>query len=153
MALYFFDSGALVKRYVQEVGTPWVRSLASPSSNVLYIAQITAVETVAAITLRARRGNTSSSDAAAAIADLRHDYLREYVLLPITVAVISNALNLAERHGLRGYDAVQLACACQMQQERHLLLLPALTFLSADTALNAAAVAEGLAVDDPNAHP
>lgn len=31
--------------------------------------------------------------------------------------------------------------------------LPALTFVCADTDLNAAASAEGLLVDDPNAHP
>jgi len=31
--------------------------------------------------------------------------------------------------------------------------LPAIVFVSADNNLNAAATAEGLAVDDPNAHP
>jgi len=31
--------------------------------------------------------------------------------------------------------------------------LPSLTLLSADVDLNAAALAEGLAVDDPNSHP
>ncbi len=62
-------------------------------------------------------------------------------------------MNLAERYGLRGFDAVQLAAALQVQAERIASGVPGVTFVSADQALNAAAVAEGLAVDDPNLHP
>ncbi|MGO9469479.1 MAG: hypothetical protein ACLQIB_44780 [Isosphaeraceae bacterium] len=49
---------------------------------------------------------------------------------------------------MRGYDAVQLAAALQVHSQ-----IPSLTLLSADADLNAAAVAEGLSVDDPNNHP
>jgi hypothetical protein len=39
--LYFFDSSALVKRYVQEVGTPWIRGLTrrSPSTVINHFHQ------------------------------------------------------------------------------------------------------------------
>ena len=44
MAGYFVDTSALVKRYVQEVGTPWVRSLTRGNMlNRIYLARITAV--------------------------------------------------------------------------------------------------------------
>jgi hypothetical protein len=65
----------------------------------------------------------------------------------------SRAMALAHNHILRGYDAVQLAAAMEFSAERVNAGLPALVFVSADVALNAAAVAEGLAVDDPNTHP
>jgi uncharacterized protein len=49
---------------------------------------------------------------------------------------------------LRGYDAVQLAAALEIHSQA-----PSLTLISADTGPNAAAMAEGLLVDDPNRHP
>jgi predicted nucleic acid-binding protein len=49
MAGYFVDSSALVKRYVQEDGTSWVRRLTRRSArNPIYLARITAVEVTAA---------------------------------------------------------------------------------------------------------
>lgn len=154
MASYYLESSALVKRYVVEAGTAWVRGLSAPASgNTLFIAQITGVEAVAAITLRARRGATSPGDATAAIANFRRDFVLGYYAVPVTLAVIGRAMDLTESYGLRGYDAVQLAIALQVQTQRRINGLPAIVFLSADAHLNAAATAEGLAVDDPNAHP
>ena len=50
MGIYFFDSSAAVKRYVAETGTAWVINLFKPSAkNIIYVAQITGVETVLAI--------------------------------------------------------------------------------------------------------
>jgi hypothetical protein len=50
VAVYFFDSSALAKRYVQEVGTSWVRRLTCQvASNHIYLARITVVEMTAAI--------------------------------------------------------------------------------------------------------
>ena len=55
---YFVDSSALVKRYVRETGTVWVRGITRHrSSTVISIALITAVEVTAAIARR--RGQTS----------------------------------------------------------------------------------------------
>jgi len=57
-AAYFADSSALVKRYVQETGTSWVRRLTRRSpSTVIYIAHITAVEVTSAVAHR-RKGRT-----------------------------------------------------------------------------------------------
>lgn len=50
MAIYFFDSSALVKCYVNEVGSAWVESLINSNPpNDIAIAQITGVEVVAAL--------------------------------------------------------------------------------------------------------
>jgi hypothetical protein len=59
---------------------------------------------------------------------------------------------LAETHGLRGYDAMQLATALEVNTLRIVSGLPPLTLVSADVELNAAAIAEGLTVEDPNAY-
>jgi hypothetical protein len=61
-------------------------------------------------------------------------------------------MGLAETHALRGYDAVQCAAVLVVHTYRQALQMPGLTLVSADDALNAAAAAEGLLVDDPNTH-
>jgi len=68
MASYFLDSSGLVKRYVAEVGTAWVSSLMDPATgNLLYVARVTGVEVVSALTRRARGGSLSATHAAAAV--------------------------------------------------------------------------------------
>ena len=50
MAAYFFDSSAIVKRYVQETGTAWVRRVTRHGRpDRIYLARITAVETTSAV--------------------------------------------------------------------------------------------------------
>lgn len=154
MAVCFLETSALVKRYVQETGTVWVGNLFTPAArNLLCIAQIAGVETVAAVTLRARRGATTPGDAATALTSFRLDFARDFYRVPVDLTTISRAMDLAEGHGLRGYDAVQLATALQLEVQAVRTGLGRLVFISADAHLNAAAAAEGLAVDDPNAHP
>ena len=58
---------------------------------------------------------------------------------------------LAEKHSIKGFDAIQLAAALDVNALRT-AGLPAITFLSADSEFNTAATADGLVVDDPNAH-
>lgn len=62
-------------------------------------------------------------------------------------------MDLAQQHGLRGYDATHLAAALAIHDIRRALGLSALLFVSADAAQLQAAAAEGLATDDPNQHP
>jgi hypothetical protein len=59
---------------------------------------------------------------------------------------------LVEVHDLRGYDALQLAAALELQAARHALSLSAVTFVCADNKLNSAAGLEGLSVENPNDH-
>jgi predicted nucleic acid-binding protein len=152
VAVHFFDSSSLAKRYVSETGSAWVLSLVGPASgHQNYVARITGVEMVSAIARRARAGNLSAVDATAMLAAFRHDFLNEYLIVEITPALIQAAMALAESHAIRGYDAVQLAAAMEIAAAS-LATGTTLTLVSADTALNAAAVAEGLTVEDPNTH-
>jgi uncharacterized protein len=105
VVVYFFDSSAIVKRYLIETGTAWVGSITDlAAGNKVYLARVTLVEVISAIALRA-------------------------------------------------YDAVQLAAAQEINANMKSAGAPPITLVSADVALNAAALAEGLAVDDPNTHP
>jgi uncharacterized protein len=152
--LYYFDSSALVKRYTSERGTAWVLGITDPGAgNIIFIARIAAVEVVSAITRAVRVGSVTSTDAFSAKANFRHDYLNQYRAMEITAGLIMRAMALAEQYALRGYDAVQLAAAVETQAYNLSVGLPVLTLISADAALNSAATAAGLTVEDPNNHP
>lgn len=154
MALFFLDSSAVVKQYVRERGTPWVIQLTHPSKrNALYLAHTTCVEVTSAVVRRHRAGVLSAAQAAQILGDFRFDLARQYRLIGITPSLIEAAMVLAERHGLRGYDAIQLAAVLQTHSRFSGRYRAGLTLMSADAALNAAAQLEGVTVDDPNAHP
>lgn len=153
MAAFFFDSSALVKLHINEIGTTWTKTIADPAAhNRLYIASIAGVEVVSAITRRRAARAISIEDAVTALADFRRDLMSAYVIIEIDAQLITRAMSLAETHALRAYDAVQLAAALELYRQRtsHGASVP--TLISADAALNSAATAEGLIVDDPNVH-
>lgn len=153
MPAYYFDSSALVKRYVAEIGTAWIAGLMDPAAgNLLHVARLTGVEVVSALARRLRGGSLSPVHAAAALTLFRSDLRTRFLIVGIRTVLVNQAMRLAERHFLRAYDAVQLAAALQVHR-RCLVLGQSLTLISADADLNAAAIAEGLLVEDPNRHP
>ena len=157
MAVYFFDSSALVKRYVVELGSKWVQSITDPASvNTIFIARITGVEVVA--TVARRVGATSPSDAATIIAAFRHDFANQYDTLEVTNRLIAQSMDLAETHRLRGYDAVQLAAALEVNRRSLAAGLavfggPPMVLISSDDEINQAAASEGIIIEDPNNYP
>lgn len=154
MAAYFFDSSALVKRYAKETGTGWMLSLFRRATrHGFYAARITRVEVTSALTRKNRGGHLTSDALTRALARLRRDFLQTRIFtVEITPTVLQNAESLAERRGLRGYDAVQLAAALEANTERTKMRLAPLTLVTADTDLLSAAIAEGLPTDNPNNH-
>jgi predicted nucleic acid-binding protein len=154
MAAYFVDSSALVKRYVQEVGTPWVRSITRHSkSTYIHIARITAVEVTSAVARRRKERTLTSRQASSILSRFRKDLAGRSIPLEITPELVNDAMRLANTHTLRAYDAVQLAAAIITHKDWTDAGLGSFVFVSADHNLNAAATAEGLTVDDPAAHP
>jgi predicted nucleic acid-binding protein len=120
---------------------------------VVVLARITAVELIAAIARRERAGSLAPADGATARTDFRGDLADEYQIVEVDETVVNRAMLLAETHGLRAYDAVQLAAALGVNATYLAAGAPAITLLSTDGELNAAATAEGLVVEDPNTHP
>ncbi len=152
MAAYFLDSSALVKRYANEVGTLWMTALLDPSlGNLFYVARITGVEVVAALARRARSANLTQPTAARTIAQFKSDFDTAFRHVEITPALTVSAMRHSERHVLRGYDAVQLAAALEVDYVLAQTHAP-LIFVSADKDLLAAASNERLMTEDPNDH-
>ncbi|GAB4409889.1 MAG: type II toxin-antitoxin system VapC family toxin [Anaerolineae bacterium] len=154
MTTYYLDTSALSKRYVQEIGTVWVRTLVAPTAgHTLLTARLTMVEVYSALARRQREGSVPVADYAIAAQAFTIHSATEYEFVELDLKVITLARDLLERHPLRAYDAVQLASALIANQALQAAPLPPLIFLSADDRLNLVAATEGLTVDNPNLHP
>ena len=153
MAIYFVDSSALVKRYVSEAGSTWILELFDPAlDNEIFVAAITGVEIIAAITRRSLVGSISATDATLVCNQFRSDFQADYQIVEIIEEIINSAMSLAEARGLRGYDAVQLAAGCAVNALCITSGMPPVIFVSADNELNVAAASKGLSVENPNSY-
>ncbi len=154
MAVYFVESSALAKRYIAETGSGWLRAPLDPSTGCsIYVVRVTAVEIMAALTRRERGGTLTPADATTARQAFRHDLATTYQVIEVTPTLADRAMRLVEQHGLRGYDAIQLAAGLEVHVRYLAAGLPAVTFVSSDTEVNVAATAEGLSIADPNMYP
>ena len=149
MPHFYCDSSALVKLYVDEDGSDQMRRLRSDRSTVLYTARISAVEIAAAAFRRCRNGSLTRAQAVSVVLDSRSDITERMNAIEVNASLVEMAIALTSGQALRGYDAVQLAAALQVQHLRRSLGHSELTFVSGDARLNAAAVAEGLTALEP----
>ncbi len=145
---WFMDSSALVKRYVREQGSKWLR--AEITHHSVIIAQITAVEVVAALRKRFRQGDISEfAFYQARKRFITHVARQQYQVVTMNSQIVDEAMRIASDQDLRAYDAVQLATA--------LAIIPPsntsrLVFLTADDDLEVASQAEGLKTENPLNH-
>ena len=152
--IYYFDSSALVKRYVVEIGTDWVRSILNAAlPDEALISKITGAEVASAFARRHRAGEISTADYTQMLNDFYEHFRYDYVRIEVTDSVVLLAMDIAQQHTLRGYDAIQLASALLMDAELKQVGEVGLTFASADNNLCNAARLEGLITENPNNHP
>lgn len=136
----FLDSSALVKRYADEPGSEAVRAL--DDSVVCAIAR---VEVPAAIWRKHRLGELSATDAAVLVEAFEWEWHGDatadaaFSVVALTDDVLEAAALACARHGLRAYDAVQLAAALAATAADESLT----TFACYDRELSDAAAQEG----------
>ena len=154
MTAYYVDTSALVKRYVDEVGSVWLRALLDPAVQpVIVVSQLLIAEMTSAFTRRVREGTLSREDYARLQDVFRNDCLTEYQAFPVSQAVIDLAGNLMERHPLRTLDALHLATGLLVRNFLSQQGMEDVVLISADERLLVVAAAEGMTVDNPVRHP
>jgi predicted nucleic acid-binding protein len=147
---FYLDSSALVKRYAVETGTGWVRSLCAQPDHIIAVALIGMVEVTAAVAAKLRSGRLDQATADVILDSLKADAVDQYSLLDVDQYAVNEAMELALRRRLRGYDAVHLASALRLNHSLIGLQSPPLTLVAADDDLLGAAQAEGLQTENPN---
>ena len=153
MATYYLDTSALVKRYVREPGSAWVTTLMdSTSGHDIYTVRLTGPEMIAAFFRKSRTGEISWAEARQAMHAFRSDWQRQFKIVEITPQLADQAMDLAEQFVLRGYDAMHVATALNVQAVHQISQLPPITFVSADIGQLQAVLALGLLTENPNNH-
>jgi predicted nucleic acid-binding protein len=146
VSLYFLETTAFAKLFVQEQGTaPLIRLMESVEDNRKLISATTPLEIYSAIRRRERSGDISSSNAFAALEILRLEAAR-MVQQPINPAVLEAARQLIDRSTLRWPAALQLGSALTARDMFH---GTAITFISSSQELLEAARNDGLETLDP----
>ena len=146
MAVYYFDTSALVKLYIEEPGTERMLKLtADPEEHTFALLELARVEFRAVVRRRQREGDLSSEAAAALLTDLDEHLQSLYLVQPLTAPVVEEAVALLDRHALRAYDAMQLAGSLILKSS----VPDPPSFVCADQALVDAAEQEGLTVVNP----
>lgn len=137
--IVYLDTSALVKLYVAETGQELVLERVR-SANQIATALITYVEMFAALA-RLEKERRITAAGFSMLAEQFEANWTSCWTVELTRSVIQRAAVLARRHGLRGYDAVQLASALELRGGE-----AKVEFLSFDARLNAGARREKLSV-------
>lgn len=111
--ILYLDASALVKRYVAEMGSLEM-SKAIAEAEIIGTVLISQAEVGAALAKAARAGRLTHEGALTSLQVFRQEW-RDLVRVQVTEMLVARADLLAWDHGLRGYNAVQLAAAILWQ--------------------------------------
>lgn len=127
-----------MKLYVAELDSARVRRAVARSDRTA-TSRVAYPEARAALARRRREGGLSAAGLRRAVADLDRD-LPHVMIVELDERIARRAGDVAERLGLRGFDAIHLASALELRD----LTRADVAFLAFDARLAAAASVEGL---------
>jgi predicted nucleic acid-binding protein len=111
--ILYLDTSALVKLYVEEVGSSAVAAEVDRAEAVV-TARVTYAEARAAFARHRREGGLTPTALRRVVRDLDGEW-GTYNVVEVGEPLVRRAGALAERHALRGYDAIQLAAALEIK--------------------------------------
>lgn len=146
MPNYFFDSSALIKRYLIEAGTEEVVAMVNGPHRT-GVSRLTYVEVIATVVRRAKGGDLENHHASAVLTAFEEDFRTRFVVTEVRGPTLTRAADLVKVHALKSADAIQLACLLAAGSG---LVRNDLIFVCSDASLNTAARAEGMTILDPS---
>ena len=134
------DTSILVKKYIDEPGSPQVVELLE-SAEAVIISVVGYAEVLAAFNRRKREGTISGSVYGKIHKEFESDW-ETFTRVNVSKEVNVSVRKLVSVYPLRGFDAIHLASALAMRR----IVKNRLLFASADARLDRAANKEGLIV-------
>lgn len=113
--IVYLDTSSLVKLYVDEYGSEKIREIVN-TSRVIATSKIAYAEARAAFARKQREGGFSPKQLRKIVEELNRDW-DSYFVLEITDGVIRTAGEVAEKHILRGFDAIHLASSIHLKNK------------------------------------
>jgi predicted nucleic acid-binding protein len=140
--ILYLDTSAFIKLYVLEPGSDLVRDAVRQAA-VTVTHLITYAEMRAALARLHAMGRCDPSELSSHKKQLERDWQTLHCVVP-DEGTIREAGDLAETHGLRGYDSLHLARAWRLARQLH----TEVTFACFDRKLNSTARIVGLGILD-----
>lgn len=138
--MIYFDTSALIKRFVTEKGSTFVQRVMAKESLVA-TATVAYAEIYAGLTRKLRDGHLSKAEYTLVCRQFERDW-PAYIRVELRGEILQLARELVQRHALRGFDAIHLASAISLKAG----LDEDVTFAAADERLLRASSAEDLEV-------
>jgi len=143
VALLFFDTSALVKRYYQEAGTERVDELIDGDDDVV-ISSLAIIETVSAFRRKYNRDELSRDRMNGLLSEFFEEALANFVVVPVAESIVSFSFELVLEDDLRTLDSLQLAAALSLDTDSR-----GVRFITADGRLKAVAERRDLRASNP----
>jgi predicted nucleic acid-binding protein len=148
LALYYLETSALVKLYVHEPGTEHMLALvSSPAGHRFAILSLAQVEFRSAVRRRQRDGQIPVSDANEMLDSFHRHAEGRFMVERFSDFLLDVASMLIDRHGVKAYDAMQLAGYLTLRAKSG---IDTPIFVCADRKLLDAAQRESSPVLDPS---
>ncbi len=136
--ILYVDTSALVKLYVPEPESEAVQALVK-SAQVAAVSLVAFAEARAAFARKRRERAVNPKDYRRIVREFDDDW-DHYFVVDVTEPLVKRAAQLADKHGLRGYDAIQLSSAIVLREHSE----EAVSFCCFDDRLLRASRREGL---------
>ncbi len=136
--ILYLETSHLVKLYVREPDSAEIGILVS-SAEAVATSIVAYAEARAAFARKCREKGITADALRRIKIDLDNDWERVFVIR-LTDGLVRSAGDLAEKRGLRGFDALHLASALELQKA----VAQPVKFSSSDARLRESAKAEGL---------
>ena len=107
--IVYIDTSALVKLYVPEPESEAVQALVG-TAQVAAVSVVAFAEARAAFARKRRERAVNPKDYRRIVREFDDDW-DHYFVVDVTEPLVKRAAQLADKHGLRGYDAIQLSSA------------------------------------------
>ncbi len=146
--IFFLDTSALIKRYLHEKGSAYIRRLFQTNGAIFYQTFLALLEMTSAFYRRHRGGQISIEELSFLLGSYAAHSHRDYLLIPHSESLMDMAEVLISRHPLRALDAIQLASALGLRNALP-AEAPPFIFLSADDRLVTVARQEHLQAVNP----
>ena len=114
--IIYFDTSALVKRYIEEAGSREVAALFEEGNAILGSVIVAQVEMAAALQKAIRLGNASE----ALLSEIWQDFLNDwksFTRIQVSGSLVERASQISFTNKLRGYDSLHLAAATMWQEK------------------------------------
>jgi predicted nucleic acid-binding protein len=136
--IVYLDTSSLVKLYTEGIGSEKIRDIVQRAA-VISTSIIAYAEARSAFSRKQKEDGFSVNVLKKIVESLNKDW-ESYFVVEITDGLIRFTGDMAERHLLRGFDAIHLSSAINLKNKTRLKIY----FSSTDLKLNQAAVKEEL---------